>query len=195
MKFRWTLPQTTLGRVSSSQAPSGAASNSTAGDRYAERLHVPAWWWVAAAVVAGVFGYEISLAAHGAAWSVVGYPVSAALLGWLLWSMGRVRIRVTADGELIADKATLPRSVIDRAASVPPSAKSAALGRQLDPAAYLMHRAWVKSMVLLVLDDPDDPTPYWLVSTRHPEQVLAALDLVDARRQAASADPAPADQD
>jgi hypothetical protein len=30
-------------------------------------------------------------------------------------------------------------------------------------------------MVLLVLEDPDDPTPYWLVSARHPDQVLAAL--------------------
>lgn len=181
--------------MSSPQAPSGAASNSTAGDRYSERLHVPAWWWVAGAVVAGVLGYEISLAAHGAAWSVVGYPVCAALLAWLLWSMGRVRVRVTAAGELVADRATLPRSVIDRAASVPPSAKSAALGRQLDPAAYLMHRAWVKSMVLFVLDDPDDPTPYWLVSTRHPEQVLAALDLLDARKSAPADDSTPADQD
>jgi hypothetical protein len=30
-------------------------------------------------------------------------------------------------------------------------------------------------MVLLVLDDPEDPTPYWLVSTKHPDKVLAAL--------------------
>jgi hypothetical protein len=30
-------------------------------------------------------------------------------------------------------------------------------------------------MVLVVLDDPDDPTPYWLVSSRHPERVLSAL--------------------
>ena len=75
---------------------------------------------------------------------------------------------MTADGELVADKARLPREVIARGATVAATAKSAALGRQLDPAAYLMHRAWVKTMVLLVLDDPDDPTPYWLVSTRHP---------------------------
>jgi hypothetical protein len=30
-------------------------------------------------------------------------------------------------------------------------------------------------MVLVVLSDPDDPTPYWMVSCRHPERVLAAL--------------------
>ncbi|WP_050949816.1 DUF3093 domain-containing protein [Gordonia effusa] len=172
--------------MSSPQTPSGAAGNPAPSYVYSERLYVPAWWWLAGAVVTGVLGYEVSLAAHGALWSIAGYVVFAVVIGWLLWSMGRIRIRVTSDGELIADKATLPRSVIDRAASVPPTAKSAALGRQLDPAAYLMHRAWVKQMVLLVLDDPDDPTPYWLVSTRHPEQVLAALDLTDARHQAVS---------
>jgi hypothetical protein len=26
-----------------------------------------------------------------------------------------------------------------------------------------------------VLDDPDDPTPYWLISSRHPDRLLAAL--------------------
>jgi hypothetical protein len=30
-------------------------------------------------------------------------------------------------------------------------------------------------MVLVVLDDADDPAPYWLVSSRHPERVLSAL--------------------
>jgi hypothetical protein len=30
-------------------------------------------------------------------------------------------------------------------------------------------------MALVVLDDPDDPTPYWLVSTRSPDKVLSAL--------------------
>jgi hypothetical protein len=49
------------------------------------------------------------------------------------------------------------------------------LGRQLDPAAYVLHRGWVGPMVLVVLDDADDPTPYWLVSSRHPDRVLSAL--------------------
>jgi hypothetical protein len=30
-------------------------------------------------------------------------------------------------------------------------------------------------MALVVLEDPDDPTPYWLVSCRHPDRLLAAL--------------------
>ncbi|MGV9482476.1 DUF3093 family protein, partial [Gordonia aichiensis] len=71
-------------------------------------------------------------------------------------------------------------SFVARAAAVAPTAKSAALGRQLDPAAYVQHRAWIGPMALLVLDDPDDPTPYWLISTRRPDRVLAALGLPSA---------------
>ena len=72
-------------------------------------------------------------------------------------------------------EAHLPASVVSRSAAIPRSAKSAALGRQLDPAAFVMHRGWVGPMALVVLDDPDDPTPYWLVSTRAPDKVLSAL--------------------
>ncbi len=104
----------------------------------------------------------------------------AAAAGALLW-LGRVEIKVTSGPEgsggvqLWAAEAHLPVTVITRSAEVPTSAKSAALGRQLDPAAYVVHRPWVGPMVLLVLDDVDDPTPYWLVSCRHPERMLSAL--------------------
>ena len=36
-----------------------------------------------------------------------------------------------------------------------PDITASALGRQLDPAAYVVHKAWVGPMVLVVLDDPD----------------------------------------
>ncbi|GED97831.1 hypothetical protein nbrc107697_18700 [Gordonia crocea] len=150
-------------------------------DRYNERLWVPIWWWVAAAVLTLVLGYEIRLGVHRASWAWVAYPIIGVLLAAVLVSVGRRRVRVTADGELHAGGARLPRDVVSRGAVVPPSAKSAAMGRQLDPAAFLVHHSWAHSMVLLVLDDPDDPTPYWLVSTRHPEKVLAAMGIADAR--------------
>ncbi len=97
---------------------------------------------------------------------------------WFLVWLSRLRVEVqSVDGttELRVGRAHLPLSAIARAAAVPASAKSAALGRQLDPAAYVQHRPWVGHMVLIVLDDPDDPTPYWLISTRKPARVLAAL--------------------
>ena len=58
---------------------------------------------------------------------------------------------------------------------VPASAKQAAMGRQLDPEAFVVHRGYIPTMVIVVLDDPLDPTPYWLISTRDPEGPAAAL--------------------
>ncbi len=144
---------------------------------YTERLVVPLFWWpigfglaalLIAIVHAGLPGLPIWLPC------VVLLPLPVWVLIWL----SRIRVSVDTTGaepELRADQAHLPVHLIARAVTVPASAKSAALGRQLDPAAFVQHRPWVGPMVLVVLDDPDDPTPYWLVSTRHPDRLLTAL--------------------
>jgi len=152
--------------------------------RYRERLRLPLWFWLPGLGLAALIAAEVNMGVQGMPeWLpfAVLLPAAAALLMWA----GRAEIRVVVDEsadatsrptvELWADDAHLPVSVIARSAEVPKSAKSAALGRQLDPAAFVLHKAWVGPMVLIVLDDPDDPTPYWLVSCRHPDRVLAAL--------------------
>jgi hypothetical protein len=149
--------------------------------RYRERLWVPWWWWPLAFALAALIAFEVNLGI-AALPDWLPYATLCTVAGATLLWLGRVEIRVTenfgtaGDGvELWAGQAHLPVTVIARSAEIPRSAKSAALGRQLDPSAYVLHRAWVGPMVLLVLDDPDDPTPYWLVSCRHPERVLSAL--------------------
>ena len=44
---------------------------------------------------------------------------------------------------------------------------------RLDARAWLVLRPWVGPAVKVTLNDPDDPTPYWLVSTRRPETVVS----------------------
>lgn len=165
-----TTREITLGHVSDTRA-------TTQSVRYRERLTVPWWFWPPALGLAALIATEVNMGVQSLPdWVpfAVLLPVAAAVLVW----MSRMEVRVV-DGpggaELWAGPAHLPVSVVSRSAEVPKSAKSAALGRQLDPAAYVLHRAWVGPMVLVVLDDPDDPTPYWLVSCRHPDRVLAAL--------------------
>ncbi len=154
--------------------------------RYRERLSVPWWWWPPALGLAGLIALEVNQGVQAlpnwVSFAVL-LPIAAVVLLWF----GKYEVRVVSaharskegsgsgETELWVGGAHLPVSVVARSAEVPKSAKSAALGRQLDPAAYVIHRAWVGPMVLLVLDDPDDPTPYWLVSCRHPDRVLAAL--------------------
>ncbi|MFJ9363787.1 DUF3093 domain-containing protein [Nocardia sp. NPDC101769] len=153
---------------------------------YTERLWVPLWWWPVALVVTGLLAAEIHMGAPGVrAWLpyVLLFPVPV----WVLLWFSRHRVEVAPDDagvpELRTDRAHLPATFVKRAAPVPTSAKSAALGRQLDPAAFVQHRAWIGPLVLLVLDDPDDPTPYWLVSTRYPERIITALGLKNAAEQ------------
>ena len=140
---------------------------------------MPWWWWPLGFGLAALIALEVNQGV-GALPVWLPYalllPVAAAVLLWF----GRVDVRVVGpteerETELWVGGAHLPVSVIARSAEVPRTAKSAALGRQLDPAAYVVHRAWVGPMILVVLDDPDDPTPYWLVSCRRPDRVRAAL--------------------
>lgn len=141
---------------------------------------MPWWWWPLAFTLAALIAFEVNLGVASLPGWLPFATLFTAAAGTLLW-LSRVEIQVTADAavgdntELWAGDAHLPVTAIARTADVPHSAKSAALGRQLDPAAYVLHRAWVGPMILVVLDDPDDPTPYWLVSCRHPERVLSAL--------------------
>lgn len=169
-----TTPKTTLGRVSGIPTTSRSA-------RYRERLTVPWWWWPPAFLLASLVALEVNRAARGLPGWISFAVLFAIASGVLIW-FGRAEVRVvdSEDGTpvLWAGAAHLPADVIGRSAEIPASAKSAALGRQLDPAAFVLHRAWIGPMVLVVLDDADDPTPYWLVSSRHPERVLSALGAV-----------------
>jgi len=165
-----TTSEITLGRVNETRA-------TAQGVRYRERLRTPWWWWPPGLGLAALISLEVNQGVPAVPLWVpyaVLLPVAAIALLWL----GRTEVRVLGGpgaAELWVGAAHLPVGVVSRSAEVPRSAKSAALGRQLDPAAYVVHRAWVGPMVLLVLDDPDDPTPYWLVSCRHPDRVLSAL--------------------
>jgi len=158
---------------SASPANTGPGVETAVSQGYTERLWVPWCWWPLGALVAGLLAAEVHMGYPGVrAW--LPYLVLIPLSIWVVARIGSLRV-VVSRGECRVGDAHIPVSLIARSAEVPASAKRAALGRQLDPAAFVQHRPWVPTMVLLVLDDPEDPTPYWLVSTRHPQRVLAAL--------------------
>ena len=144
---------------------------------YSERLWLPIGWWIAGIAVAALLAAEVHMGRPGLV-SLLAYVVLLPIPIWLSFWLSRTRVEVVETGgvkELHVGRAHIPVNLISRAAAVPASAKSAAMGRQLDPSAFVQHRPWVKTMVLIVLDDPEDPTPYWLVSSRRPEALVKAL--------------------
>ncbi|MEU2000043.1 DUF3093 domain-containing protein [Rhodococcus sp. NPDC019627] len=166
--------------MSETSRPEAAPTDHTSPTLYSERLWVPVWWWIAGLFVAGLLAAEVHMGAPGLrAWLPYVLLLPLPIWGMVWLSRTRVELVDEADGfHLRVGQAHLPVDVIARVAEVPATAKSAALGRQLDPAAFVQHRVWVKTMVLIVLDDPEDPTPYWLISTRRPAELLAALNRV-----------------
>lgn len=167
--------------MASASQPSAGKISDEPGLRvvYRERLWVSIWLWLLAFAIAVALATTVLIGTPSVlTW--LPYSVLPAIAILAMISLGRTRIEVTegpAGRELQAGDARIPTRFIDRAAVVPSSARSAAMGRQFDPAAYAVHRPWIGTMVIAVLNDPDDPTPYWIFSTRHPEAVVAALGL------------------
>ena len=140
---------------------------------YAERLSVPWWWWPPLLGVAALLAAEIGLGAPGLrTW--VPYAVLLPLAALGLWWLGRIRLAVTG-GELRVDDARLPVRFVADAIPLDAAGRRVLLGVGADPLAFVVQRPWVSGAVQVLLEDPADPTPYWVVSSRHPRQLAAAL--------------------
>ena len=107
---------------------------------------------------------------------VVYVPVSLFLVGFFivpLFLSGRVRVTVR-DGVLSAGDSDLPVTTVTTIQALDREATRLRLGPQADPAARTVVRGWVGSSVMLRLSNPH-PVPYWVVSTRRPEELAAAI--------------------
>ncbi|SCG52880.1 Protein of unknown function [Micromonospora rifamycinica] len=91
-----------------------------------------------------------------------------------LWWLGRVRVAVD-DAELRVDDARLPVRYVADAVPLDAEGRREVLGVGADPLAFVVQRPWIGGAVQVVLDDPDDPTPFWVVSSRRPTELAAAL--------------------
>jgi hypothetical protein len=80
-----------------------------------------------------------------------------------------------SDGVLTAGKARIPVSLTGATESYRKTDARQARGPGLDARAFTLFRGWVDPVLRIDLTDPDDPTPYWLVSTRRPDELRAAI--------------------
>ncbi|MFC3382143.1 DUF3093 domain-containing protein [Couchioplanes azureus] len=140
---------------------------------YAERLRAPWWMWPAAAALAGLLATEIWLGSDGLR-SWVPFVLLLPLSTLLPWWLGRIRVAVTAT-ELQVDDARLPLSVVADVVALDADGRREVLGVGSHPLAFVVQRPWIPGAVQVVLDDPADPTPFWVVSTRRPVELATAI--------------------
>lgn len=134
---------------------------------------MPLWWYLPAIGVAVLLGAEVHMGYPGVR-SWIGYAVTVPLFIAALFWLGRTRVRMEG-GELRVGDASLPVRHVGRVEIVPKADKQVALGPDLDPSAFLLHRGWVGPVVRVEVTDPDDPTPYWIFSVRDPGRLVTAL--------------------
>jgi hypothetical protein len=148
---------------------------------YVERLSIRARWWVIVLVIALFGSSELFAGFDG---RVIAIVVAAVVVPTvvLLAFAGRTVLRVDADGIHVAG-ASMPFAEMDSVQALDRQETRLMLGPQADPAARLVVRGYIPASV--IIRPLDTGRPYWLVSTRHPQEVIAAVE------QAARATPAP----
>jgi Protein of unknown function (DUF3093) len=139
---------------------------------FRERLTVPIMWWL----LAGLFSLSVLIAVGaylGAIWGV-GTSVATLLVAAAIFGSASIVISVD-ENEIHVGRATIEHAYIAACRALSAEETRHRTGVEADARAHLVLRPYIKTAVEITLDDLDDPVPYWLVSTRHPRRLAAAL--------------------
>lgn len=138
---------------------------------YRERLWPAAWMYVAIALV---------IPATMLVFTPISIPAGIATAIVLVLGCTALLVRAAPtiaveSGELLAGRARIPVVLLGETVAARGEEARHERGPGLDARAHLVLRGWIDPVVRIAVVDPDDPTPYWLVSTRKPVELAAAI--------------------
>lgn len=141
-------------------------------ENFKEVLHPPIW------LVAFIYFLLLSLviaiwAAFTNAIAVIAFIASLIIQALIIHGMtSTIEVR---GGELIIGRAHIPVKYLGAATLISRSNFGVERTRGADPAAYFATTFWISEGVKVEVIDERDPTPYWLISSRRGEDLVAAL--------------------
>jgi hypothetical protein len=138
---------------------------------YREKLWPAPWLFISTALVIPA-SLLVFLPINQTVGTVVAIVLYLGCLGLLILASPMIEVTGT---DLVAGKARIPISAIGEVTAHRGESARMERGQRLDARAWLLIRGWVDPVVKVEVRDDADPTPYWLVSTRKPEAVIAAL--------------------
>jgi hypothetical protein len=145
---------------------------------YRERLQVPLAWWLLSFPTVLILGVTL-YAGLPWPWPVIIVGGLAVGCATLLIALGRGSVEV-ADGALRAGGAVLPLTAVGEIVVLDEKQSTRLRGPRADPAAHLYLRPYLKESVYLALEEAasagQPAVPYWLVGTRHPAELAAAIE-------------------
>jgi hypothetical protein len=150
-----------------------ARDSSASPSAYRERLFVPLRWWVQATMLLASLWLAFVVAMPAvAAWAATGLLVLLTVAGFLWLGGALVEVR---DRTLHAGPAHISLDLLGTAEPLDAEETRRVHGVDADARAFLFTRPYLKRAVRVTVLDPADRTPYWLISTRHPGRLAAAL--------------------
>ena len=141
---------------------------------YRERLHVPLAWWLLAVPTVLIFGATL-YAGLAEPWPIIIMTGLAAGCAALLITMGLGTVEIR-DGALWAGNAALPLTAVSEVVRLEEKQTTRLRGPRADPAAHLYSRPYLKESVYLSVNPSSSVAPYWLIGTRHPAELAAAVE-------------------
>ena len=141
---------------------------------YRERLHVPLAWWLLAVPTVLIFGATL-YAGLAEPWPIIIMAGLAAGCAALLITMGLGTVEIR-DGALWAGNAALPLTAVSEVVRLDEKQTTRLRGPRADPAAHLYSRPYLKESVYLSVNPSSSVAPYWLIGTRHPAELAAAVE-------------------
>ena len=142
--------------------------------QYVEQLTVSLRWWVQGTMLVATLWFAIAVAIPSILAAALISLGALVLMATCLLMYGAARI-VVGDGQLRAGRARIDLSYVGAAEALDADGTRRVAGVDADARAYLLLRPYLKRSVRIEITDPADPTPYWLVCTRHPDRLVAAL--------------------
>jgi len=143
---------------------------------YREKLSVPLRWWVQGTMLVATFWLAFVVAAPAlVAWSAT--AVLLLIMVGLFLGYGAPRVEV-GDGWLRAGRARIAGEFLGDAEPLDAAETRRVAGPGADARAYLLLRPYLKRAVRVTVRDDRDPTPYWLVSSRDPENLATAIRVI-----------------
>jgi hypothetical protein len=138
---------------------------------YREKLWPAPWLFISTALVIPA-SLLVFLPINQTVGIVVAIVLYLGCLGLLILASPMIEVTGT---DLVAGKARIPIAAIGEVTAHHAEGARMERGQRLDARAWLLIRGWVDPVIKVEVRDDADPTPYWLVSTRKPEAVIAAL--------------------
>ena len=141
---------------------------------YHERLYSPVSWWLIGITCALMFG--------AIAWTGFDVGLTLAVFGALilitaafLVNWGRSTIEVS-DDELRAGQQILPLADVGEVRALDETQARVLRGPRADPRAYNLIRPYLRRAVYVEVCGRPDASPYWLLATRRPTELAAAIE-------------------